>query len=292
MISTTSSYWIVAAPAKVNLFLELLGKRPDGYHNLETLIVPVNLYDTLEFQSTTDGPIEVTCDQPGVPSGPANLVWKAANLMRQRFGGSQGVHIHITKRIPHEAGLGGGSSDATCTIKTLNSLWKYHRPASELAAVAANIGSDVAAFLEPGATWCTGRGEIVTPLPMAKPLHLVIIKPSVGLSTAKVYQNVQLTTPVDGIAIRNALADGNVVEVGRLLHNRLESAAFGLQTSVKAVYDGLIGCDPLGVLLSGSGSCVFAVCRDASDARRVACQWEQNNSTAIPGCRVYVVQTV
>lgn len=276
----------IDAPAKVNLFLELLRKRADGYHDLETLIVLVELADTLEVEPRADGELRLECDEPGIPTGPTNLVWKAADALRRRFGVTAGASIRLTKLVPHEAGLGGGSSDAASTIAALNAVWGLNRTARELAPVAAEVGSDVAAFLCPPACWCTGRGEVVTPVPVGGPLHLVIVKPPVGLSTAAVYKACTVPeAPASGTAIRAALASGDVVRLASGLHNRLQSPAFALQPAVEGVYDALAKTDPAGVLMSGSGSSVFAVARDAADADRIGREF------TAPGCRVFVTRT-
>ena len=283
---------VVAAPAKVNLFLEVLGSRPDGYHELQTLLVPIDLYDTLEIQPRDDDSLVLTCDDRSIPTDHTNLVMIAANALRKENFISAGATIHLTKRIPHEAGLGGGSSDAASTLMALNAIWNLNKSIQQLAPIAALIGSDVPAFLHTGPTWCTGRGEIVEPIPAAKPLDLVIVKPPFGLSTAEVYRNVRLAeTPESGDALRMALAAGNVEAVGRLTHNRLQPPAFALQPLANWVYDVLLAQAPLSVLLSGSGSCVFAIARDRPDARRIARQAGRLLATRVPGCRLYVVRT-
>lgn len=276
----------IDAPAKVNLFLELLRKRSDGYHDLETLIVLVELADTLDVEPRADGGLRIECDEPGIPTGPTNLVWKAADALRRRFGVTAGASIRLTKRVPHEAGLGGGSSDAASTIAALNAVWSLHRSVAELAPVAAEVGSDVAAFLHPPACWCTGRGEVATPVPVGGPLHLVIVKPAVGLSTAAVYKACTVPeSPADGAAIGEALASGEAGRVAERLHNRLQSTAFALQPAVEGVYDALTKTDPAGVLMSGSGSSVFAVARNAADAERIAAE------VRLTGARVFVTAT-
>lgn len=276
----------IDAPAKVNLFLELHRKRTDGFHDLETLIALVELADTLEVEPRADGELRIECDEPGVPTGPTNLVWKAAEALRRRFGVTAGADFRLTKRVPHEAGLGGGSSDAASAIAALNAVWGLNRTVAELVTVAAEVGSDVAAFLYPPACWCTGRGEIVTPVLVGGPLHLVIVKPAVGLSTAAVYKACAVPdAPVDGAAIRAALASGDVMRLASGLHNRLQPPAFALQPAVKGVYDALIQTDPAGVLMSGSGSSVFAVARDAADAARIG------REMTAPECRVFVTRT-
>ena len=284
---------VIAAPAKVNLFLELLAKRPDGYHELQTLLAPVDLYDTLEIQPRDDGQLFLSCDAPGIPTGPGNLVWKAADALRTAFSVTFGASIHLVKRIPHEAGLGGGSSDAAAAIAGLNAVWNLNKSIEELAPVAARIGSDVAAFLHGGPTWCTGRGEVVEPVPALQQLHLVIVKPPFGLSTAEVYRNVRLAeSPTPGDAIRAALAEGNAVAVGRLMHNRLQPTAFALQPLANWVYDALLAQSPLGAMLSGSGSCVFALAKDRTDARRIAVQAGRELATRVPDCKLFVVRTL
>lgn len=283
---------VIWAAAKVNLFLDVLGKRSDGYHELATLIVPVGLYDTLEVHPREDGELSLTCDQPGLPTDERNLVWKAADALRRRAGVSAGASVRLVKRIPQEAGLGGGSSDAAAVLAALNAVWHLNLGRSDLASVAAGVGSDVAALLPgAGATWCTGRGEVVEPTPAGGPLHLVVVKPPVGCSTAEVYRRVrQSDHPVDGTVIRHALAAGDSAAVADALHNRLESAAFDLQPMVKQVYDRLNSYRPLGCRLTGSGACVFAVCRDRADAARIARRFE-DDATDLPGCRVFAVPT-
>src|SRR5262245_8635037 len=159
------------APAKVNLFLEVLGKRPDGYHDLETLMVAIDLCDRLEFRPDDSGAVTLTCDDPGLTCGPANLVLKAADRLRRHTNHSGGARIHLAKRIPMQAGLGGGSSDAATTLKGLTRLWSLGLPDSELAKIGAEVGSDVAFFFSPGAAWCTGRGEKVEPVTLGRTLE-------------------------------------------------------------------------------------------------------------------------
>src|SRR5262249_35253110 len=147
---------VVAAPAKLNLFLEVLGKRPDGYHEIATLMAAVDLFDTLELRPGPGGVLELECDPPGVPSRPDNLVVKAAEKRRARANGPDlGAPMRLAKRIPTQAGLAGGSSDAAAALLGLNRVWNLDLSKPELAEVAAEVGSDVAFFLELPAAWCT-----------------------------------------------------------------------------------------------------------------------------------------
>ncbi len=262
--------WRGLAPAKVNLHLEVLGKRTDGYHALETLLVPINLYDSLSVDITTDSRLSLTCNQSSIPIDDRNLVWKAADLLQARFSVPHGAKIHLEKRIPHEAGLGGGSSDAATTLQLLSLAWGVNLPTAMLLELAAELGSDVGAFLV-GPAWGTGRGEIVQSMPGGAELWLVLAKPPVGCPTGQVYKNLQFEeATVNGEAILQAWQSGDVGLLAKCLHNRLQSAAFALQPPVKRLYDRMKACQPLGGLLSGSGSTVFALCRDQAHATSLA----------------------
>lgn len=260
----------VWAPAKVNLFLELLHKRPDGYHDIATLMVAVDLYDTLVF-TERPGDVALRCDFPDLSTGPDNLVCRAAELLRQHTGCGRGALIDLTKRIPTAAGLAGGSSDAAATLAGLNRLWRLNLPRQELMELGARLGSDPAFFFATPAAWCLGRGERVTPLAMGRPLWFVLASPSAGLSTAAVYREVTVPDqPQTGDAIRRALEGGSAEEIGRHLHNRLQAPAERLCPEVADLQRRLTDLNPAGALMSGSGSSLFALGRDRADALRVA----------------------
>lgn len=262
---------VVRAPAKVNLFLEVLGKRSDGYHEIATLMVAVSLYDTLEFKEDGAGAIRLSCDSPDLSTGPDNLVCRAAELLRRHTGCDRGAHIRLRKRIPLAAGLAGGSSDAAATLAGLNRLWRLGQARDELAGLGAELGSDVPFFFATPAAWCTGRGERVEPLVLGRTLHFVLLCPPVGLATAEVYRNVTVAAePETGAAIRQAAIAGDVEEVGRRLHNRLQPAAERLCPAVAVGVARLAALKPAGQAMSGSGSSLFALGRDSSEARRLA----------------------
>jgi 4-diphosphocytidyl-2-C-methyl-D-erythritol kinase len=168
------------------------------------------------------------------------------------------------------AGLGGGSSDAAATLVGLNELWKLGLSPAALAGLGAEVGSDVPFFLNGAAAWCTGRGEVVSPVPVGRPLDLVLVKPPEGLKTADVYGRVRVPArPVDGAAARAALAGGDMEALGRALHNRLQEPAFELAPAVADWHRRLRATGMAGCLVSGSGSCLFALCRSPAEARRV-----------------------
>jgi len=208
---------VVHTPAKLNLFLELLGKREDGYHELETLMVAVDLFDTLTFTEEDSNDIRLQCsglgagkqgsvpgsfapggaaqasadaEGEGIPLGSDNLVVKAAQLLRGHAGVERGVRISLVKRIPSAAGLAGGSSDAAATLMALNRFWNLGLGVFELQRLASHLGSDVAFFVDgTSAAVCHGRGEIIEPLDVPLGLHFVIVRPRTGLSTALVYKH-------------------------------------------------------------------------------------------------------
>jgi 4-diphosphocytidyl-2-C-methyl-D-erythritol kinase len=263
---------VIAAPAKLNLHLEVLGKRADGYHDLETLMVGVSLYDTLEVRPRADGQLRLTCNRPDLPTGPDNLVVKAAEQLRLRVGRPDlGADLYLVKRIPAQAGLAGGSSDAAAALVALNRVWNLNLSVAALALTAAGVGSDVAFFLSLPAGWCTGRGELVAPEPPGGGFPAVLVLPPVGLSTPAVFRRLVVpAAPRSGDAVRAAFRAGDAAALGAALFNRLEEPAFGLAPEVERVYRRLAALGPAGCLMSGSGSAVFAVCRDDEEASRVA----------------------
>jgi 4-diphosphocytidyl-2-C-methyl-D-erythritol kinase len=271
LIGQRSEAVVVQAPAKVNLYLEVLAKRSDGYHEIATLMVAVSLYDTLVFKEENSGDLRLRCDHPGLSTGSENLVLRAARLLRQHSSCQRGAAITLTKRIPLAAGLAGGSTDAAATLAGLNRLWRLGLTTTELIALSAQLGSDVAFFFATPAAWCTGRGERVEALPLPETLYIVLLCPTVGLSTADVYRGVTVPErPLTGVEIRQALAQGQMEAIGRRLHNRLQRVAEGLCPAVAAAYARLEALRPAGQLMSGSGSSLFALCRHWEEAVRIA----------------------
>jgi 4-diphosphocytidyl-2-C-methyl-D-erythritol kinase len=297
---------VVRAPAKVNLFLEVLANRADGYHEIATLMAAVSLYDTLEFKEETSGQILLRCDQPQLSTGPENLVCRAAEMLRRHTGCVRGARIGLAKRIPMSAGLAGGSTDAAATLAGLNLLWGLDLRTSELAEQGAALGSDVPFFFSTPAAWCTGRGEKVSPVTLGRTLHMVLACPPAGLATADVYRGVVVPErPESGEEVRQAVIEGNVEEIGRRLHNRLQPAAERLCPEIAALQARLtsLRTEPGGpwAAMSGSGSTMFALCRDHADALRLARelrnqQEERTSSGAEAGgglkrLNVFVVQS-
>ncbi len=300
---------VLAAPAKLNLFLEITRKRPDGYHDLESLMVAVELFDTLEIRDSASGEIRLTCEPAALSAGPDNLVFKAASALRDHVkqpedrrgsGGTRGglphelgAEIRLTKRIPTQAGLGGGSSDAAAALVGLNRIWKLGLTREELLAIAASVGSDVAFFLTLPAAWCTGRGEIAAPEPFAGGFHFVLVCPPVGLGTAGVYKKLAVPEhPLAGTAVRSAFRAGAPIALGAALFNRLEEPAFALEPLVGRIRQRLAVSGSCGALMSGSGSTVFAVCRDRPHAVEVAGRFRDSRPADEPESRVLVLRSL
>jgi len=262
---------ILQTPAKVNLFLEVLGKRPDGYHELASLMLAVDLADSLELAHDDSGQLALTCDQPGLSCGSDNLVAKAAETLRRHSGIRLGARMHLRKRIPMQSGMAGGSSDAAAALIGLNRLWNAGLSTADLKEIGATIGSDVNFFFDAPAAWCTGRGEMVEPTPMGMSLHLVLACPMQGLATADVFRNVRSANqPVHGKAIRLALERGDFDGICRHLHNRLQAPAEALCPEIGHVRHALLAAGAPCSLMTGSGSTVFSLCRDRDEAIRVA----------------------
>jgi 4-diphosphocytidyl-2-C-methyl-D-erythritol kinase len=274
---------VVQAPAKLNLFFEVLAKRADGYHEIETLMCPIDLFDTLCFQSLPGDRVEFECRRASVangrsergllevPDGADNLVVRAVELVRRRAGVSHGARLLLVKRIPAAAGLGGGSSDAAAALVAANVGWRLGRSPSKLAEWAAELGSDVPFFLADGPAICRGRGERVEPVAGLGGLCFVVVYPPAGLSTAAVYASCRPASQARCVQpLLDALRRGDLEQAGRQLWNRLQPAAEGLSPWVKRLRQEFSELDCLGHGMSGSGSSYFGIYRHARHARRSA----------------------
>ena len=281
---------VVRTPAKLNLFFEVLAKRDDGYHEIETLMCPIDLYDTLYFTKETSGQVNLKCEWAlGVstpdgdrldelPQGHDNLAVRATELLREQTGALPGATLRLLKRIPTAAGLGGGSSDAAAALVAANEGWGLGLSQSNLAELAARLGSDVPFFLANGPAVCRGRGERVEPVGCAEMLNFVVVRPPVGLSTAAVYDAVRPAQEPRSLApMLNAFSRGNIDQIGRLLWNRLQGAAENLSPWIERLQREFAREDFLGHGMSGSGTSYFGLCRHAHHARNVAKRLEERD---------------
>jgi len=261
------------APAKINLYLEVLGKRADGYHEIETMMQTVSLCDEILLREREEG-VVVRCSHPDVPEGEGNLAWRAASLLIEKFAPRRGVEIEINKRIPVGGGLGGGSSDAAAVIKGLNEMWRLGLETDEMLEIAQKIGSDVPFFLYGGTAVCRGRGEIVEPIGSDVEMWFVLIDTGIACSTGEVYDTldkIELTTRGDGIKIMvQSCYAGQLADIGRGMFNRLEEAAFHLHSSLRRAKEVLKSLGFLGVVLCGSGGCFAGLARGREAAEELA----------------------
>ena len=263
----------VLAPAKLNLFLEILGRRADGYHNIETVMVAIDLCDTLTFRDEPTGAFRLRCSDPALPAGADNLVIKAADRLREATGCRRGAEIDLHKVIPAQAGLAGGSSDAAATLAALNRLWDLRLSPERLDDLAAAVGSDVPFFNHTPVAVCTGRGERVERASIHEVLHFVLVCPPVGVSTAEAYGRVvPPESPRSSRDVREAIERGGTSELGRSLFNRLQPVAESLRPELIRVREALADLGPLldGSAMSGSGSAYFGLCRSPAAARLAA----------------------
>ena len=265
--------------AKINLSLHILGKRPDNYHEIHTVLQAVSLHDTLNFVTTSAGPIAFTCDDASIPVDDSNLVVKAAKSLQERFRVTSSCKIHLTKRIPVRAGLGGGSSNAAITLLALTRLWELPATSQDLLEMAANLGADVPFFIEGGIALATGIGTDLTPLPDLPQQRLLIVAPAVTVSTTTAYEALKapaLTTSdsVSILAISRTQAifsDSRPWALCDHLENDFERVIFDMVPEIRRVKEALIQAGARCALLAGSGSSVFGIF-DSDDVLRSAAQ--------------------
>jgi len=254
-------------PAKINLCLNVLAKRPDGYHDVEMLMQAVGLYDTVTVRLGGSG-ISVVCDHDAVPSGEGNIAWRAAHEMLKRTGRSDGVAIVIKKTIPVAAGLGGGSSDAAAVLAACNHLLDAGLGTAELAAIGARLGMDVPFFFSGPLALAQGRGELLTRLAPLSKFWVLLVNPGFGTSTAWAYNNVNLglTKKVDC----NKIAGLTIGQIADSLHNDLEAVTAEAHPVVLEMEQALLASGALGARMSGSGPTVFGVFQTEAACRSAA----------------------
>jgi 4-diphosphocytidyl-2-C-methyl-D-erythritol kinase len=262
------------APAKLNVFLRVLGLRDDGFHDIETLVQPVTLADGIRAAHRDVGfGLSVAGTGAGeVPQGPDNLVLRAARVLAQATGERRGANLFLAKRIPVAAGLGGGSADAAATLRALDRLWGWGLGVDGLADVAIEIGSDVAALLPGGPVLARGRGELVEPVAVGR-TWWVLLSQEFGVSAAEAYGWWDGDSGVwgpDPGALLDALGAGDPVTTGSLLFNDLEAPVAARHPEVLRAREALTAAGALGVVMSGSGPTVAGLARDGAHAEELA----------------------
>mgnify|MGYP000005782547 FL=1 len=249
-------------PAKVNLGLHMLGKREDGFHELETLFQMVNWCDEIKIECLADG-LELICNQPDIPNDEGNLAIKAARLLQTRFPDQcKGARIHLKKNIPHGAGLGGGSGNAAGILLGLNFLWGLKLKREDLILMASELGSDVPFFLLSPCAIGRSKGEILEPVNSSIKFYILMVYPGFALSTAWVYGNLKLklTKQENNISIlKNFLLQSKFAQLGAAWVNDLEPVVFQEYPEIFAIKKQILAFGAKGALLSGSGSTVFGL---------------------------------
>jgi 4-diphosphocytidyl-2-C-methyl-D-erythritol kinase len=258
--------------AKINLGLYIIGKRPDGFHDIETVLQTIDLYDTIDITPLPGRTLSVRCDHPQVPSGPENLAYRAARLLQEEVSLAGGCDIEIRKRIPPAAGLGGGSSNAAVTLLGLNRLWNLKLSHEKLHDLAGRLGSDVPFFLRGGAAVATGRGDCLTPLRMRPHFWMVLIKPNFSIPTTWAYGRVKipLTSNSRFVKLKGLKEICDIDHLLSLLNNDLEKAVGDVYPLIAEIKSDLLSRGAIGAAMSGSGSAVFGVVRTRSEARQLA----------------------
>jgi 4-diphosphocytidyl-2-C-methyl-D-erythritol kinase len=262
----------VKAPAKINLTLDVLSKRPDGYHEVEMVMTTVDLADRVDLTLLDSGEIALDCSASFVPDDIRNHAYKAAMLLKERYHVQAGVRIYIDKHIPVAAGLAGGSSDAAATLRGLNRLWNLELSLDELAELGAEIGSDVPFCVYGGTALATGRGEKITHLTAPAPCWVILAKPPIGVSTADVYGNLRVQQIVNHPPTRQmleAIQNQDFSLMCRSLGNVLEEVTLSLYPQVRQIKELMAASGADGVLMSGSGPTVFALVQKEGKVHRI-----------------------
>jgi 4-diphosphocytidyl-2-C-methyl-D-erythritol kinase len=256
----------VLAPAKINLSLKILGRRSDGFHEIETVIAPISLYDEIKVEKRSGKTgVVFRCDVPSVPQGDDNLVVRAAKAFVAKAKIDAAISIELQKKIPHGAGLGGGSSDAASTLLALNELFETNLPREALSKIAETIGSDIPFFIFQSAAVCKGRGELVTSLKLRQSLSLLLLKPGFAVPTSWAYHHWRGSREIPRVSYATQEFGGETF-VNDLERPVFEKFVFLAQLKMWLLKQPEVGA----ALMSGSGSATFAVLREDTEADHIA----------------------
>ncbi len=273
MKKRSESGLLLPAYAKINLSLDVLRKRSDGYHDLHMVMQQISLCDQVQIQLSESPGINLTTDAPYLPSGPGNIAWRAAEILGTLSGmnmSETGVKIAITKRIPVAAGLAGGSADAAAVLKGLNRLWRLNLSVEELQKIGLQLGADVPFCLMGGSALAEGIGDKLTPLKLEKPLWVVLVKPTHSVSTRDVYEGLKLDLVMkrpDNISLIQAMEQGDLKGMGQAMDNVLETVTIPIIPEIKEIKKKLIEYNALVSLMSGSGATVFGLFKEQAKAK-------------------------
>lgn len=265
---------LVHAHAKVNLYLNVTGKRPDGYHDIETVFHSIELHDDVILRLLSNPEISIQCDHPSVPCDTQNLAYKAAQLLLNYTDTMCGVEISIKKRIPVAAGLAGGSTDAAAVLWGMNQLLEFGLTQTDLMCLGLQLGADVPFCLLGGAAMGRGVGEVLTPLPPLDETYILLATPGIEIRSSWAFQHLHFALTkrsADDIILRGCLENGDRRGVAENMYNCLEVPVFLKFPDIEALKCKLAGClGSYGALMSGSGATVFSIMQDAASAHEAA----------------------
>lgn len=259
----------VLSPAKVNLYLRVLCRRPDGYHDLQSLVDVISLYDTMHIEDAAGDEIVVDDDRSVLPWGEGNTVYRAVRMLREAAGVKKGVRVFIEKRIPIGSGLGGPSSNAATVLRELSARWGLGLSIEDLSDIGSRVGADVPLFLHGRPCIMEGIGDVITPVHLPL-MWYVIVYPNVSISTKAVYQGLKIVLTKKQNDIKLMENFSTPKHIAGILENDLESVALTLCPQIQGIKDVLKGTKALGSLMSGSGSSVFAVFENEQDATQAS----------------------
>jgi 4-diphosphocytidyl-2-C-methyl-D-erythritol kinase len=260
------------ASAKINLSLDVLHKRDDGYHEVEMIMTMVDLADRIEIEEQSHDRITLSSQSGYIPLDEKNLAFQAAKLIKSRYQVRHGVHIHIDKKIPIAAGLAGGSSDAAATLRGLNRLWGLEIPLNELQKLGAILGSDVPFCIGGGTALATGRGELLQAIEPPPPCWVILAKPPISVSTSDIYSKLnakQIKSHPSTAALLEAIQTKNLDKLCQSMGNVLEEVTLGMYPFVLQLKQCMENLGAEGVLMSGSGPTVFGIVSKEVKAQRI-----------------------
>lgn len=288
----------VLTPAKINLFLEVLGKRPDGFHELQTLITGIDLFDQLVISRTDKSGIELRCkwnpetlaaskNFPSIwgdlPQGSSNLVYSAANLFLERCEIRAGLEIDLVKSIPSQAGLGGASSNAAGTLIALNEFFQAGCDDTTLLEWSAELGSDLPFFVFSKLAICEGRGERVRLCEQAPDIYFVVVKPDFGLSTPEIFSRVSIPESPQPLDLSGLIE--TQIDWQKVVFNRLQEPAIEVAPQIAVICDRLLALGCTAAQMTGSGSCCYGMCESPQEAQAIADELTNDVSGFVFTCR-------
>lgn len=259
------------AYGKINIALDVVGKREDGYHLLKMIMQTVDLYDVVEVNKNQRNEIRLSCNKPFIPTDERNLAYKAARLFKEHFSISRGVDIYIQKNIPMSAGMAGGSTDAAAVLKLMNEVFEINAPVEELRELGVRIGADVPYCIDGGTALCEGIGEKITDLKSFSDKILVLVKPPFGVSTKEVYGNLDISKIFKHVRVDElieAMERNDLYYVCENMKNVLENVTLRKHKILREIKEDMVNDGAIGAMMSGSGPTVFAFFEDMLMAQR------------------------